>query len=300
MNEIIKRKLTIGILAVFISLLYTGCTGIKMPSNEKSEVPLVAITDTPTGKHYSGRFVWHDLITDDASKARKFYAALFGWSFEEQGKYTVITHQGKLIGGIMEIAPKPGTEAEAIWLPVMSVTNVDSAIAYVESKKGKVIKGPVDMKNRGRGVIVSDPHGAQLVLLHAKGGDPAEAIPKIGDWLWNEIWTHTPKESYSFYRKLGKYDGSEARKDYRILKSKGKWRAGIRHLDKEDGKTRWASVIRVSDPKSITDNVPKLGGKVLMEPDEAFMNGNVAVITDNTGALLIVQRWSETSLEEVQ
>jgi len=300
MNESIKRRVTIGIWTVFISLLFSGCTGVKTPSLEKEQVPLVAITDTPTGKHNSGRFVWHDLITDDASEARKFYAALFGWSFEDQGRYTVISNHDKPIGGILEIAPKPGTEAEAIWLPSMSVANVDNSIAYLKSKKGEVLKGPVDMKERGRGAIVSDPHGAQLVLLNAKGGDPTEAVPKIGDWLWNELWTHTPKESYAFYRKLGKYDASELREDYRILKSKDKWRAGIRHLAKADVKARWASVIRVSDPKAITERVPKLGGKVLMEPDETFMNGDVAVIADNTGALLIIQRWDETLAEEVK
>lgn len=300
MNEMIKRRLTIGIWTVSLSILFTGCTGVKMPSFEKEQVPLVAITDAPTGKHYSGRFVWHDLITDDASKARDFYADLFGWSFEEQGRYTVISHNGKPIGGILQIAPKSGAEAEAIWLPSMSVSNVDSSIAYLKSKKGEVLKGPIDMKKRGRGAIVSDPHGAQLVLLHAKGGDPAETVPQTGEWLWTELWTHTPKESYAFYRKLGKYDDSESREDYRILKSKDKWRAGIRHLAKADVKARWASVIRVEDPKAITQKVPKLGGKVLMEPNETFMNGDVAVIADNTGALLIVQRWNETLPEEVK
>ena len=300
MNGMIKHRSAIGVGIMSLAILFTGCTGMKMPSLEKEQVPLVAITDTPTGKHNAGRFVWHDLITDDASKARKFYAALFGWSFEDQGQYTVVSNHGKAIGGILELAPKPGTEAEAIWLPSMSVANVDNSIAYLKSKKGEVLKGPVDMKERGRGAIVSDPHGAQLVLLNAKGGDPAEAVPKIGDWLWTELWTHTPKESYAFYRKLGKYDASELREDYRILKSKDKWRAGIRHLAKADVKARWASVIRVSDPKEITQRVPKLGGKVLMEPDETFMNGDVAVIADNTGALLIVQRWDETLPEEVE
>ena len=37
-----------------------------------------------------------------------------------------------------------------------------------------------------------------------------------------------------------------------------------------------------------------------MEPDDEFMNGDVAVIADNTGALLIVQRWDETLPEEVE
>ena len=30
----------------------------------------------------TGKFVWHDLITDDIGAARRFYAGLFGWEFE--------------------------------------------------------------------------------------------------------------------------------------------------------------------------------------------------------------------------
>jgi hypothetical protein len=28
-----------------------------------------------------GKVIWHDLVTEDLSVARKFYAGLFGWSF---------------------------------------------------------------------------------------------------------------------------------------------------------------------------------------------------------------------------
>ena len=86
------------------------------------------------------------------------------------------------------------------------------------------------------------------------------------------------------------------RDSYRILKNKDKWRAGVRDISNEDVKERWVAVVRVADLKMITEKVKKEGGTVLVYPNEELMNGNVAIITDNTGALLVVQRWSEKSM----
>ena len=285
----------VGILTVITAALLAGCTGQKMPLLQKEQAPLSAVTKTPTGVHFSGKFVWHDLLTDDVLEAKKFYTGLFEWSYEESGSYTTIYHHGKPIGGMMGIASKTGAKAEALWLPSLSVSDVDSAVAYVKSKKGTVLKGPMDMKERGRAALVSDPEGAQLVLLHTKGGDPKDQTPKMGDWLWNELWTNKPKESYSLYHNLGKYDASKMKDGYRILKRHSKWRAGIRDVSKEGIKSRWVPVVRVADLKATMDKAVKLGGSVAMKPHKDISNGNVAVIIDNTGALLLVQRWNAST-----
>jgi predicted enzyme related to lactoylglutathione lyase len=263
------------------------------PSQKNEPLLLPSVTSTVTGERHTGKFVWHDLLTDDVASSRTFYAGVFGWTFETKGSYTQILNRGNLIGGMMHIRPAVDSKAEAVWLPSLSVANVDQSIRYLKSKKGKVIKGPLEMKERGRGVLMSDPQGAQLVLLHTKDGDPKDVTPQTGDWLWNELWTNTPQESYSFYRKLGGYDSSEKRDSYRILKKKGKWRAGIRDVSKEDLKARWVPAIRVSDLGETMTKAKALGGEVLVLPHKELVNGNVALIADNTGALVIIQRWEK-------
>jgi len=291
MNIIVNRwKITIS--TAIVSLLLLGCSG-KNPLSLQQEIQsLSSITKTPTGKHYTGKFVWHDLLTDDVSKAKQFYAGLFDWTFEDKHGYTTIYHHGKAIGGMMHVAHTSDKSAEAVWLPSLSVENVDSAIAELKAKKGTVLKGPIDMPQRGRGVLVSDAQGAQIVLLRAKGGDPLDAAPQMGDWLWNELWTSNPNESESFYRALGKYDAVSKTGEYHILQHKGKLRAGIRDVSKEDAKSRWVSVVRVADLQKSMAKAESLGGQVLMKPHKEIANGNVAVIADNTGALLLLQRWS--------
>ena len=291
-----KKKHLISCM-LFASLCFTGCTNIPEPTQKTEPASLPSVTQTVTGERHAGKFVWHDLLTDDVASSRTFYAGVFGWTFETSGTYTQILNQGNLIGGMMHVRPTVDSKAEAVWLPSLSVTNIDQSIRYLKSRKGKVIKGPLEMKERGKGALVSDPEGAQLVLLHTKNGDPKDMTPQIGDWLWNELWTNTPQESYSFYRKLGGYNASKSKNDYRLLIRKGKWRAGIRDVSKEDTKARWVPAIRVSNLEETMKKVKTLGGEVLILPREDLVNGNVALIVDNTGALVIIQYWENGGAE---
>jgi len=280
-----------------ISLWLTGCTNVvELPKKGESEL-LPSIMTSKTGEWHQGKFVWHDLITDDVKAACQFYGDVFGWTFETKRAYTQIYNEKELIGGMMQITPAEEKTAKAVWLSTMSVADVDKSVKYLKSKNGQVLKGPLDMKERGRGVLVSDPQGAHIVLLHTKDGDPKDMTPKVGDWLWNELWTKTPKESLAFYHHIGGYDGYEMRDGYRILKHKGKWRAGIRDVSKEEVKARWVPTIRVSNLKDTILKVNSAGGEVLVSPHKELVNGNVALIADNSGGLVIIQYWEEGGKE---
>ena len=285
-----KHLLTYMLLT---SLWFTGCTNMPEPVQKKEPLILPSITTLMTGERHIGKFVWHDLLTDDVASSRAFYAGVFGWTFETSEAYTQIINQGNLIGGMMQIRPTVDSKVEAVWLPSLSVADVDKSISYVKNKKGRVIKGPIAMKERGRGVLISDSQGAQLVLLHTKKGDPKDVTPQVGDWLWNELWTKTPQKSYSFYHKLGGYDSSKIKNGYQLLIHKGKWRAGIRDTSKEDLKARWIPAISVSNMTETMTKVKALGGEVLVSPHKDLVNGDVALIADNTGALVIIQRWEK-------
>ncbi|WP_309496824.1 VOC family protein [Sulfurovum sp.] len=292
-----RKYFTQALLIGLASLWFTGCTSMPLLSQKSEPLLLPSVTSTVTGERHPGKFIWHDLLTDDVVSSRKFYAGVFGWTFKTKGSYVQILNQGNIIGGMMHVRPAVDSKAEAVWLPSLSVSDVDQSIRYLKSKKGKVLQGPLDMNERGRGVLVSDSQGAQLVLLHTKDGDPKDVTPQTGDWLWNELWTNTPKESYSFYRKLGGYDSSEIKNGYGLLRHKGKWRAGIRDVSKDDLKSRWVPTIRVSDLEETMRKVSALGGKVLVSPDKELVDGNVALISDNTGALVIIQHWEKGGTE---
>lgn len=277
-----------------IQFMLTGCTVV----NKTSRLELTPVTDPPTGVHHHGKFVWNDLLTDDVVVAKEFYGRLFGWTFEPSGSYTVVKNDGQNIGGMVQIGQTSKITGVARWLCVLSVADVDEAAALVSEKGGSVHEGPLDMLNRGRGALVSDPQGAQLVLLNALGGDPEDKEPVIGSWLWHELWSNDSEASLTFYRKLAGYDFDGEKTDYLILLKDGQWRAGIRFLPDSELETRWVPVVRVADTEDIAVRTKTLGGKVLVEPRPTAGDGSVALLSDPSDALFLIQRWSAKTSEQ--
>jgi predicted enzyme related to lactoylglutathione lyase len=252
---------------------------------------LPPVTEAPTDERHPGKFVWHDLLTPDPEAARRFYGALFGWSFREAGDYVEIRNGGRKLGGILEIRPRDESRVTAQWLSFMSVADVEDAARRAEENGGKVVNGPMDLGPRGRGVLIADPEGAQLLLLRAARGDPPDREPRVGEWLWNEVWTVDPQAAARFYVPLGGYEDTLEGPGYVILINEGRWRAGIRDIADEAYAGRWVPVVRVRDPQALLQRVEALGGVVWVAPDDAPGSGDTALISDPAGALLILQRW---------
>ncbi len=279
--------------AALLLLLFAlgGCASMEelLPGKARM-LPLTPIHDQPTGVHRPGSFVWHDLLTPDPEGSRTFYAALFGWRFQERDGYIEIRNGRRKIGGMVKMDPGEEGWRPAIWLASLSVSDVDQAAAYVERAGGRVVKGPMAMPGLGRGALIADPAGAPLVLLRAEGGDPPAVKAAIGDWLWNETWTRDLQDSLGFYLELGEYDAFIQDQDYAILLRDGKWMAGIRMVEQERYPRQWIPVVRVADPAALLKRVEELGGMVWLRPEESD-RGDTALISDNRGALLILQRW---------
>jgi predicted enzyme related to lactoylglutathione lyase len=284
-------------LARYVALLITATVFLSACANygQLSEggvgMAQTPITENPSGETFPGKIVWHDLVTPDAKAAGKFYEQLFGWQIDYQGQYAVVRNGDHLIAGILQVESADGHEREAVWIPSVSVADVDAAVELVKANGGKVLKGPVDMDQRGRAALISDPQRADLVLLNAKGGDPVDAEPAIGDWLWNEIWTDDPEVIEAFYATVVGYDEMASGEKYDVFMYEGKWRAGMRHLQDKKDHMLWVPVVRVADPEATAQRVGELGGVVWVTPDEAPSKGNTALIADTTGALLLIQRW---------
>ena len=278
--------MTIGL--VLILLLLTGCAAGK----KSSSLVLTPVTDTPTGIHHQGKFVWNDLLTDDVETAREFYGQLFGWTFTPQGRYTVVQSEGRNIGGMVELKGDPEQPSAARWLCTLSVDDVDAAVALVKSEGGTVNEGPLELLNRGRGALVRDPQGAQLVLLHSEVGDPEDEEPAMMSWLWHELWSNNSEASLAFYQKLAGYDYEGDATDYLILTSEDQWRAGIRFIDDSELEMRWVPVVRVVDTEAIAEKAEQLGGEIRVAPRPTESGGSVALLVDPSGARVIIQSWT--------
>ena len=211
-------------------------------------------------------------------------------------------HGGKPIAGIVSAKDTSPKESGGRWLASLSVPNVVAAVDLVRAKGGAVHEEPRRIADRGVMAIVTDPQGAQFVLLRSDSGDPIDAHPSLNEWMWIELWTHSRDAAVDFYQALAGYedtvigDGGGGR--YHLLMRNGVPRAGVVQLPWSDVRPTWAPYVRVADPAAIVKKAKALGGRVFLEPSPDFEKGTIAIIVDPSGGVVIVQRWSGMGIRE--
>ncbi len=288
------------LLATLFTLTFVACatTYVNLPS----------ITDAPTGERLHGKIVWHDLLTNDPAASKRFYGELFGWKFESVGgiaglssntAYSLIRHNGRLIGGMIDTKALNNRTDISQWIIVMSVDDIDAAAQSFVDNGGSILTPPRDLQRRGRIAVVQDPAGALLALLETKDGDPVDRQPELGDFLWNELWTVDVDGATKFYSDAAGYEAAdwdtdsdkESSANYRLLKHGDKPRAGILANPFEDLDPVWVSYLRVESPAAITARVEELGGKVIVEARPRALGGEVAFIAGPSEAGIALQTW---------
>jgi uncharacterized protein len=246
-----------------------------------------------------GRFVWHDLVTNDVAASQKFYAALLGWEFEPTTRsgrpYVIARSGGRSTGGIVQ--RQDGKTGPATWLAYLSVANLDRAVGQVTSAGGKLLFPPTAVGAYGRVAVVLDPQGAPLGLAGVTGTVATEpAQPLLHGFFWMEHLAKDAPAALAFYKELAGYESSvstsERGIDYHVLKRQ-RSRAGLLQLppDLEGVQPNWLPYVRVEDPAALAAKVLSLGGKVVIAPRADIRNGTLAIVTDPTGAALALQKW---------
>jgi uncharacterized protein len=272
------------------------------PAAPPQKVDLPPIAPVPTGKRLPGKVVWFDLLTLDPAAARPFYAGVLGWTFEDRGNYLLARDGATPVAGILQMpAPKPGgATPQARWMPLVSVPDVAKAAAAVQRAGGRVMEGPGSLGTRGRYAAVSDPRGAQFVLISAAGGDPVDADAPPPGWIWAELWTDDLKGSATFYKTVVGYDtwqvGSGASATW-IYASGGRPRARAARMPFEKVPAQWLPYVVVKDLPVALAKVTELGGRVLRTP--GAKGPQFAVVADPGGATFILEQRPEQASDEV-
>jgi uncharacterized protein len=248
-----------------------------------------------------GKFVWHDLTTNDPESCRTFYGALLGWEYVETTvlghPYTVARLGKKPVGGIHTPRPETAGRTPSHWLSYMSVADVDASVTKAKAEGAAVLAGPLDIGSAGRAAVLRDPQGAPFGLIRLSAGDPPDpASPIEGAFFWNEYLTHDLDATLAFYRGLVPFEltdsKSEADAAYVVLRH-GRARAGVFRVPNNEERVNpsWLPYVRVADPAGLAERVPGLGGRVLLQPRPELRKGSLAVVADPTGALIALQKY---------
>lgn len=296
-----KRRCTLvklGLISTFFALL-VACSPMQ--------INMPAISDA-AGQKLPGKIVWHDLVTDKPEQSQRFYEELFAWDFEASEikvgqrlvPYTLIRNQGQLIGGMVDQRTLKAKVDISQWFSLMSVEDIDASLALIKKLGGKVWSEAVDVGERGKIAVVEDKQGAIFALIENRYADPSDNdLPKVGDFLWNEVWASDLQQSSEFYQSFTQLSqkGLEQKQDYVLLNSQqprfGLMPNPITGLDPV-----WLSYVRVKDEaalKSALGKVESLGGKILVNAQKRDIGGWVALVQDPSGAGLALQTWNKNT-----
>ena len=244
-----------------------------------------------------GKFVWHDLVTDDVAACRRFYGSLLGWEFEETSRlgrgYVVARLEGVRVAGLVSIEAR-GVEKPSQWLGYVSVPDVDASVEAVKGAGGRTLVAPVDVA-AGRAAVVADPQGAPLGLVRLAQGDPPdEASPQEGRFFWMEYFARDPAPALVFYTALLGYR-SEVREQvaglsYHVLLD-ARPRAGLLPVPQAGMRPAWLPYVMVADPAGLAAQAESLGGAVLFAPRSDVRKGTLAIVADPSGAPIALQKW---------
>lgn len=287
-----------NLILIALALTAAGCGTIA--------VTLPPVTESPTGLHNDGRVVWHDLLTTTPEASRKFYGELFGWTFERPAMhvgiggdddYMLIRHNGELIGGVVNANALRTDVDISQWVTMLSVGDMDAAIAAAIAGGATVLTEPTDVGQRGTLAVIEGPAGELFAMVQTRDGDPPEMEPGINGFLWDELWTDDVSASTRFYKSVFGYERSdhavaESGRQYHVMRKNDRPRVGLLAHPVEGKRPVWVNYIRVEDPAAITARVEELGGTVVLDAQRRDIGGEVALILGPSGAGIALQTWS--------
>lgn len=306
MNRLTDRTKNIarqGLCAVLVC----AAVAAEAPAAPGAAVILPSLTQPASGEHHVGKVVWTDLVTPDLDGAKRFYGALFGWTFRDvpgDPNYVLALLNGDPVGGLFQKALPPGQAQRPTWLTFLAVRDVAAVQETALRHGGKVLVNSHNYPQRGRQAVLADPDGAVLAVLAAEGGDPPDSLAAPGEWIWSSLLVKDPQQETAFYKSLFGYEvydlASEGDAQHYILSSDGYARAGLNALPADSMRRHphWLNFVRVTDAANTAKKAAALGGRVLVEPRIDRHGGQLAVLADPSGAPFGVMEWSDSDTKQ--
>jgi predicted enzyme related to lactoylglutathione lyase len=292
-----RAKYFLGVLAAALVGM-AACTTASTP-----EINNLSLSSEPL----LGKMIWHDLVTDDIDSAKKFYAGLFGWTFRASSgargsDYLIASVGGRYVAGLVPVDAPADDQNYSRWLPYMSVADVDIAVSQGIAEGATVAVAARDV-NVGRVAAIVDPQGAVIGLARSSVGDPDDAATAAapGRPVWTELLADDPEAAADFYGMIANYEARTIERrggEYTVLANGGSDRAGIlQNPAKGDYVPVWITAFGVEDPAAAAAKAESLGGTIILPVSKDLRDGTTAVVTDPSGAILVLQRWSRNGAE---
>lgn len=244
----------------------------------------------------AGTPCWIDLMSPDIDAARLFYEELFGWTLasggEEAGGYLIAEVDGKPVAGL---GPQQPEQAgfPAVWTTYIATEDAAATATKITEAGGNVFVPPFDVMDIGVMGIASDPTGGVFGIWQAKSFGGAELANESNTWTWNEMLSRDFARAKQFYADVFGWTYTDIGGDgfdYATFEVDGNTAGGIGGLPEQvpaEVPAHWRMYFAVDDADEAVDMVVKLGGSVIMPPQD-MPYGRHADVADPTGAAFSV------------
>lgn len=250
-------------------------------------------------RYDEGIFCWVELATRDASAAKQFYKALFGWQFqdfpmEEGNPYAMAFKGERSVAALLGLTPDmQARKVPPHWQSYINVKDIDQTTQRWQDQGGGVMCPPADVQEYGRMAVVQDPTGAVVSLWQAGSHIGAGVVNEVNTFCWAELQTRGADKAAEFYQSV--FDWQIETEDkppyYVTAQVNGHMNCGMFDMDKvnlpAEIPSTWAVYFNVANLDQSLETVKSLGGKALIEP-VAIDVGRFVTIADPQGAVLTI------------
>lgn len=155
---------------------------------------------------YQGRFIWTELLCNDAGAAAAFYSRILPWQsrpFSPGSPYLLFAGKnGAPVAGNMSLPP----EARALgtvphWRAYIGAGDVDAIVAQASRLGARVLEPARDLPAVGRAALLADPEGARFGVYRPLS-DSGATPPAEAPFAWYELAARSRETALAFYQQL--------------------------------------------------------------------------------------------------
>jgi predicted enzyme related to lactoylglutathione lyase len=260
----------------------------------------------PTPDITPGAPCWIDLMTSDTEKAKAFYSALFGWTYEtgdqeKYGGYITASKDGRMVAGIMQKQADMGAMPD-VWSTYLRTDDIKATTEAAAAYGGQVLLEPMDVPEQGSMAMYGDSSGAAIGAWEFGEMRGYEVAAESGAPAWHELLAKDYESAVSFYQTVFGWetavmsDTPEFR--YTTLGAGDDAKAGIMDAAgflPEQVPSMWSVYFAVDNTDATVEQAAALGATV-MEPAADTPFGRLATLSDPTGAVFkVIQNMAPAS-----
>ena len=243
-------------------------------------------------------FIWYELMSSDHAAAFTFYSHVLGWTKAQNEfaspEYTIVNAGPFNVGGLMTLpAEACAAGAKPCWMAYLGVDDVEATIARITQSGGTLKRAPDDIPGVGRWAIVTDPHGAHMIVMKPVSNEPLPHVPDgtPGTVGWRELHAGDGTQAAQWYTEQFGWDVVQEMDMgpmgiYRLFSTgSGQAEGGIMTKMPQAPAPYWTFYFNVDGVDAAVERVNSAGGQVLMGPHQVPGGQWIAYIADPQGAM---------------